>query len=95
MRNWNTTEEALESLQKTIKRRQKATLFMTTETKDGEVYDTLKCEVISIKDATTSTLNRLSKSLNAMYKALDITDKRRDYVLSKKKEIDDERTRRQ
>ena len=90
MANWNTSEEALTELQKIIKRRKKVASFVNVEMKIGEVYDPLKENIILIKDATTSTLNRISKSLNAMYKSSEIKDTRRDIILNKKKEIDAE-----
>lgn len=90
MPNWSASEDALTDLQKIIKRRKKVSAFMSTEVKDGEIYDPLKEAVISIAEAPISTLNRISKSLNAMYKSSDIKDMRRDFILKKKKEIDNE-----
>ena len=90
MANWNTSEEALTELQKIIKRRKKVASFVNAEMKFGEVYDPLKESIVIIKDATTSTLNRISKSLNAMYKSSEVKDTRRDIILNKKKEIDEE-----
>ena len=90
MPNWSASEDALTDLQKIIKRRKKVSAFMSTEVKDGEIYDPLKETVILIAEAPISTLNRISKSLNAMYKSSDIKDMRRDFILKKKKEIDNE-----
>lgn len=90
MPNWSASEDALTDLQKIIKRRKKVSAFISTEVKDGEIYDPLKETVISIAEAPISTLNRISKSLNAMYKSSDIKDMRRDFILKKKKEIDNE-----
>ena len=90
MPNWSASEDALTDLQKIIKRRKKVSAFISTEVKDGEIYDPLKENVILITEAPISTLNRISKSLNAMYKSSDIKDMRRDFILKKKKEIDNE-----
>ena len=90
MPNWEAYENGLTATMKTAQRRKRLSVFASIEMKEGEVYDPLKEVVISIADAPTSSLNRISKSLNAMYKAADITDSRRDIALSKKREIDNE-----
>ena len=94
MGKWDTTEDALSSMQKTIKRRQKVALVINSGAVDGEVYDPLKECVIKISDATTSTLNRISKSLNAMYKAMEVKDNRRSIILNKRQELISELERR-
>jgi hypothetical protein len=88
MSKWNTAEDALTSMQKTIKRRQKVALVINSGAVEGEVYDPLKDCIIKIDDAATSTLNRISKSLNAMYKSMEVKDTRRNIILSKKIEIE-------
>ena len=87
MGKWDTAEDALTSMQKTIKRRQKVAAVINSGAVEGEVYDPLKECVINISEAATSTLNRISKSLNAMYKAMEVKDTRRSIILNKRQEL--------
>lgn len=90
MANWAASEDSLTDLQKIVKRRKKISAFTSAETNEGEVYDPLRNIVISISDAPITTLNRISKSLNAMFKSTEAKDERRYIILNKKKEIDAE-----
>ncbi len=94
-RNWKTVESTQESLQKMIARRKRTANFMSAEMSDDEVYDPQKEVVIKISDAETSTLNRLAKSVNAMYKATQAQDVEiRETLLKKKTAILNELTKR-
>lgn len=89
MSKWESMEKAQEELQKLIARRKRTAKFMQNELKDGEVYDPLKEIVISIQEAPITTLNRIQKSINSMYKSSEPSDtKTRETLLKKKKEIE-------
>lgn len=95
-RNWKSIESTQESLQKMIARRKRTANFMSAEMGDDEVYDSQKEIVIKISEAATSTLNRLAKSINAMYKATQAQDiEIRETLLKKKSAILDELTKRE
>jgi len=84
-RDWKAVEAMQESIQKTIKRRKKTAKFSLAEMADDEIYDPLKDVVVKISECTTSTLNRLIKSVNAMYKASAPSDiEVRDLLIKKK-----------
>lgn len=84
-RNWKAMESTQESLQKMIARRKRTANFMSAEMGGDEVYDPQKEVVIKISEAETSTLNRLAKSVNAMYKATQAQDVEIRETLLKKK----------
>jgi len=90
-RNWKAMESAQEAIQKIIKRRKKTSNFIKSDMGDDEIYDPLKNTVVKICDCTESTLNRLIKSLNAMYKATEASDiEIRDVLIKKKVQLEKE-----
>ena len=83
--NWNMTENSQLELQKMIKRRKKIGKMLNHEINTGEVYDPLKDVVLIIKDTTTSSLNRILKSINAMYRSSEPSDEKTRSSLIKQK----------
>lgn len=72
--NWNLTENSQLELQKMIKRRKKIGKMISKEISDDEVYDPLKDVILKISEAPTSSLNRILKSINAMYRSSEPSD---------------------
>lgn len=94
-RNWGSVEAGQLSMQKIIRLRKKTALMMNANLKENELYDPLKDEVVHIKDVSNTSLGRIYKSLNAMYKASDPSFiEVRQFILSKKQLIDNELSKR-
>lgn len=92
-RNWSGIESSQESLIKLVKLRHKIGNMMNKEIKENEVYDSLKDIVISVKDLPSTSLGRIQKQLNAMYKATPPErDDIRTYILKQKQLVEHEQT---
>lgn len=84
--NWKSLGSSADAVVKRAARNKKVGTYLGEEPEEGYMRDPLNGNIKKLSECTVATLNRYIKSLNAMYKAVNISNTQVREKLAKKKQ---------